>query len=209
MKQHLSHKESVGMFLHSSLTSLKRLSLFYQGVVFISLLLSLAGCSTSRRATGTDAYLSSKVKLTIPYEGSSMTVNGTMKLKSGECMQLSFLMPILRSEVARMEVTPDEVLVVDRMGKRYVRATRAELKNLLPKKATFASLEKLLYNASKADGKKVLEGKDLGIAKLEECRIELLDFSDKPFTMSATELSSKYQQVELEELLSMLVKLLK
>ena len=35
-------------------------------------------------------------------------------------MQLSFLMPIIRTEVARMEVTPEEILLVDRMGKRYV-----------------------------------------------------------------------------------------
>ena len=41
-------------------------------------------------------------------------------------MQLSFLMPIIRTEVARMEVTPEEILLVDRMGKRYVRATRKE-----------------------------------------------------------------------------------
>ena len=49
-------------------------------------------------------------------------MNGTMKLVSGERMQLSLLMPILRSEVARLEITPDDVLVVDRMGKRYVQA---------------------------------------------------------------------------------------
>ncbi|MDO4164322.1 MAG: DUF4292 domain-containing protein [Bacteroides sp.] len=175
---------------------------------FLLLLLGLGSCSTSRRASTADAYLSSKVKLTVPNKDASLTLNGTMKLKSGERMQLSFLMPILRSEVARMEVTPDEILLVDRMGKRYVRATRAELKGLLPKKADFAHLEKLLYNASKANGTKALEGKDLGLPKLEKCRIELTDFSDKPFSMSATELSSKYKQVPLEELLVMLVGLL-
>lgn len=52
-------------------------------------------------------------------------------------------MPVFRSEVMRMEVTPDEVLLIDRMNKRYVRATRDELKELLPENADFDRLEKL------------------------------------------------------------------
>lgn len=51
-------------------------------------------------------------------------------------------MPILRSEIARLEITPNDVLVVDRMGKRYVQATRKELKDILPRKADFAHLER-------------------------------------------------------------------
>ena len=64
----------------------------------------------------------------MPVKDALFSVDGTLKLHRGERIQLSFLMPILRSEVARMEVTPDEVLLVDRMGKRYVRASRAQLK---------------------------------------------------------------------------------
>ena len=122
-------------------------------------------------------------------------------------MQISSLMPILRTEVARMEVTPDEILLVDRMGKRYVRATRKELKDVLPKKADFAHLEKLLYAASKPNGKKVLTGKELGIPSLEKGKIELSNFSDKPFALTPTQLSQKYKEVELEELLEMLMDL--
>ena len=95
-------------------------------------------------------------------------------------MQLSFLMPIIRTEVARMEVTPEEILLVDRMGKRYVRATRKELKDVLPKKADFAHLEKILFNASKPNGKKELSGKELGIPSLEKGRIELSGFCKPP-----------------------------
>ena len=107
------------------------------------------------------------MRLTVPTKDAVFTVNGTMKLISGERMQLSFLMPIIRTEVARMEVTPEEILLVDRMGKRYVRATRKELKDVLPKKADFAHLEKILFNASKPNGKKELSGKELGIPSLE------------------------------------------
>lgn len=174
------------------------------------LAVALAGCKTSRMAhmgVENTGYLSSKVQLTVPHKDAVLTVNGTMKLKEGERMQLSFLMPILRTEVARMEVTPDDILLVDRMGKRYVQATRKELKRILPKKADFARLEKLLHAASKPDGKKTLTGKELGIPSLAKGKLVFSDFSNKGFTMSPTQLSQKYREVAWEELLEMLMDL--
>lgn len=176
----------------------------------MALLVGLAGCKTSRQADSESketGYLSSKVTLTVPTKEAVFTVNGTMKLKDGERMQLSFLMPILRSEVARIDITPDEVLLVDRMGRRYVQASRQELKGMLPKKATFHALEKLLHAASRPDGKNVLTGSELGIPSLEKGKIELTDFSTRPFNMTPTELSSRYQEVELHELLELLMSL--
>lgn len=175
------------------------------------MLACLAGCKSTQKA-GTSRLdasgcLSSKVRLTIPHKDAVFTVNGTMKLKSGERMQLSFLMPILRTEVARMEVTPDTVLLVDRMGKRYVQATRRELKQVLPKKADFAHLEKLLYAASRPNGKKTLTGQELGFPAMEKASIELSGFSDKAFQLSPTRLSSRYEKVEPEELLGLLMSL--
>ncbi|AVM52762.1 uncharacterized protein DUF4292 [Bacteroides zoogleoformans] len=178
--------------------------------LMLLLAICLAGCKTSRMV-GKDAedtgYLSSKVQLTVPHKDAVLTVNGTMKLKEGERMQLSFLMPILRTEVARMEVTPDTIMLVDRMGKRYVQATRKELRRVLPKKADFARLEKLLYAASKPDGKKTLTGRELGIPSLAKGKLVFSDFSNKGFTLSPTQLSQKYRKVELEELLEMLMNL--
>lgn len=178
--------------------------------LLLLLAVGLAGCKISRTAGSLSRdsdYLSSKVQLTVPHKNATLTVNGTMKLKGGERMQISFLMPILRTEVARMEVTPDEILLVDRMGKRYVRATRKELKDVLPKKADFKHLEKLLYAASKPNGKKVLTGKELGIPSLDKGRIELSNFSNKELSMTPTHLSQKYKEVPLEELLEMLMDL--
>ena len=121
------------------------------------LVMLLAGCKTSKvvkTAPVEPAYLSSKLQLTVPNKNGSITVSGSMKMKSGERIQLSVLMPVFRSEVMRMEVTPDEVLLIDRMNKRYVRATRDELKELLPENADFDRLEKLLFKASLPGEKK-------------------------------------------------------
>ncbi len=179
-------------------------------LLLLSLVVGLSGCKTSRKATsslGESRYLSSKVQLTIPNKDGSITVNGTMKLVSGERMQLSFLMPIIRSEIARLEITPDDVLVIDRMGKRYVQASRKELKDILPKKADFAHLEKMLFDASKPGGKTSLTGKELGIPSLEKGKIILSDFSSKELSLTPTQVSSRYAKVEWTELLEMLAKL--
>ena len=169
----------------------------------------LVGCKTSRQAgpvSKDTGYLSSRVQLEIPVKDAVFTVNGTLKLLGGERLQLSFQMPILRTEVARVEITPDEALLVDRMGKRYVRVTREELKSLLSKRATFANLEKLVYEAAKSDPA-VLTGEKLGIPSMEKGQLTLSGFSDKEFALTPTRLSSKYKQVELHELLEMLMSL--
>ena len=179
-------------------------------LLLLGLLVGLSGCKTPRKAVsswGESRYLSSKVQLTIPNKGGSITVNGTMKLVSAERVQFSILMSIIRSEVARMEVTPDEILLVDRMGKRYVQASRKELKGILPRKADFAHLEKMLFEASKPGAKNYLTGKDLGIPSLEKGKIVLSDFSDKELSLKPTQLSSRYVKVEWTELLEMLMKL--
>ena len=174
----------------------------------------LAGCKSSKHlATSetktstkapTSSYLASRLQLTIPGKKGSMSVGGTMKMKTHERVQISLLMPILRTEVARIEVTPDEVLLVDRMNKRFVRATKAELKNVLSKNVEFSRLEKILMDASLPGGKTELTG----IPKLEKAKVQLYDFSTKELSITPTEVTSRYRQVSLEELMKMLVALL-
>lgn len=179
--------------------------------MLVALLVCLSGCKTSRRAASSfskeSLCLSSKVKLTVPSKQSVLSVNGTLKLKRDERLQLSFLMPVLRTEVARIEVTPDDILLVDRMGKRYVRVTRQELKDVLPRHADFAHLEKLLFEAAKPGGKTVLTAEELGISSIEGGKIEFSDFSTHEITLTPTTLSSKYRRVEWYELLHLLMSL--
>lgn len=182
--------------------------------ILLSILLPLLfGCKTSRMTESNtpniqqNRYLSSKVQLTIPHKDAVFTVNGTMKLISGERMQISFLMPILRTEVARIDVTPDELLLVDRMEKRYVRIDKATLKHSFSRKANFEYLEEILFKASQPGAKAILTAKELGLNKLDKAQLELTDFSELPFSMSATQITSKYTEVSLEELLELLIKL--
>ena len=112
----------------------------------------LAGCKSSKHlATSetktstkapTSSYLASRLQLTIPGKKGSMSVGGTMKMKT------------------------------------------------LP------------------GGKTELTGKDIGIPSLEKAKVQLYEFSTQEFSMTPTELTSKYNQIPLEELVKMLVALL-
>ena len=184
-------------------------------VYLLLVVVVLAGCKSSKRLATSETkvpvsgYLASKLQLTIPNKGGgSMSVGGPMKMKTHERVQVSLLMPILRTEVARIEITPDEVLLVDRMNRRFVRATKEELKGMLPKNAEFSRLEKILMDASLPGGKTELTGKDIGIPSLEKAKVQLYEFSTKEFSMTPTELTAKYRQVPLEELVKMLMALL-
>lgn len=170
------------------------------------------GCKSTRTVVSPPTpkearYLSSKLQVTIPGGGGSMTATGTMKLKEGERVQISVLMPLIRTEIARLELTPNDVLLIDRMNKRYVRATREELKEVLPKGADFSKLEKLLFSAALPSGRKDVSGKEMGIPLLENTQLKLYDFTSTPFVMTPAEVSAKYTQVPLPVLLNMLMDL--
>jgi hypothetical protein len=128
-------------------------------------------------------------------------------LKKNEIVQVSFLMPILRTEVACIEITPDIIFLVDRMNHRYVRTTKEELKDRLPRRWTYNRLEDLIYQASEPDGKKTISGEEFGLAKLEKARVELSDFSREENNVKPTTLSSRYTEVTLDELLQFLLSL--
>ena len=202
---------------------MKRNLFFYLLAGFVALL--VASCSSTRRMqktpmigglTGTDYMekviewaprwqcVTGKVALNLNTGKSANKVSATLRIKRGDVIQLS-VAPLLGIEVARMEITPEGILVVDRMNKRFVRATKDELKGMLPKNAEFSRLEKILLDASLPGGKTELSGKDIGIPSLEKAKVQLYEFSTKEFSMTPTELTSKYRQVPLEELVKMLV----
>lgn len=87
-----------------------------------------------------------KFKLTGDAAGliGDMTVSGTLRMKRDDVVQLS--LRALGLEVGRLEFTPADVLLVDRMGKRYVRATYDEVEFLRQAGLDFYALQSLFWN---------------------------------------------------------------
>jgi hypothetical protein len=178
-----------------------------QACTLMAALLLMTGCKSSNKlATAAESpFLSSDVQLTLPMRGGDMSVNGTMKMVSGEGVQLSFAMPLFGSEVARLEMTPDTLLVVDRMNRRYVQAPVSAVNAMITRKVSFAQVEKLIRDAAKPDGKRTLTGKELGLPGLDKAQIGLSNFSNKTFTWNRTQPSARYERVDWELLLKALL----
>ena len=110
--------------------------------------------------------LTAKMSLALDVSGKTTRVNGTMRIKKGEVIQLS-ITPLLGIEVARAEISPFGVLVIDRMNKRYVRVSFTELQELANAQLDFHTLQALFLNEIFLPGKKDLTSRDLSAFDIE------------------------------------------
>ena len=65
--------------------------------------------------------LSAKLNVTLLSDGKELSVGGTLRMKRDDVIQIS--LSAFFVEVARLEITPDYILVLDRLGKQYVKKT--------------------------------------------------------------------------------------
>ena len=108
-------------------------------ILWVAMVMVLASCSSTKslksthsiegmtetefvqnviqNAGGWDA-LTAKMSLALDWEGKGATkVSGTLRIKKDEVIQLS-IVPFLGIEVARAEISPDGILVIDRLNTR-------------------------------------------------------------------------------------------
>ena len=158
-------------------------------VCFVCLMLIAASCSSTKKLTGAGLVdgmteteyvesviaqapswpaLTAKMTLTLNLDGKSETkVGGTLRIKKDEVIQMS-IAPFLGIEVARVELSPDGVLVIDRMNKRYVQVSFAELKSLANLDWDFHLLQALFLNELFLPGKGDLTSRDANAFRLQQ-----------------------------------------
>ena len=127
----------------------------------------MAGCSSVRKVekaplvgglTGTDYLekvieqapgwqsLSGKAALSLDLGAKGKSgVTATLRIKRGEVIRLS-VAPLLGIEVARMDISPQGVLLLDRLNKRYVRLTFGQLSEWAHAELNFNILQSLFLN---------------------------------------------------------------
>ena len=153
----------------------------YQLFSVVLLLVALASCSSTKsikkfhsiegmseveyvekviRNTGGWDALTAKVSLSVDLGGKSTTkVGGTLRIKKGEVIQLS-VAPLLGIEVARAEISPEGVMVIDRVNRQYVKASFAEVESLVHTDLDFHTLQALFLHELFLPGKKDLNARD-------------------------------------------------
>lgn len=105
-------------------------------------------------------YLTSKVKFHIEMGNQEMTLTGNLKMKRDDVIRLQ-LMAFGFVEAARLEFTPDYVLIQDRINKQYIKAAYADLAFMRNTGITFYTLQSLFWNELFKPGKRTLDEADL------------------------------------------------
>lgn len=71
---------------------------------------------------------------------------GSLHMRKDEVIRLQVFIPLLGSEIGRLEFTPDYVLILDRIHKEYIKADYNQLDFLKKNGLNFYSLQSLFWN---------------------------------------------------------------
>lgn len=93
--------------------------------------------------------------------GKEISVPGQLRMRKDEVIRLSLQVPILGTEVGRIEFAKDYVLFVDRMHKEYVKAKYSDVGFLRDNGINFYSLQALFWNRLLLPGKSQVNYTDL------------------------------------------------
>ncbi len=86
------------------------------------------------------------LRFNIKAGGRDITVPGSLHMRKNQVIRIQLFIPILGSEVGRLEFTPEYVLVIDRIHKEYIKADYSQLDFLKDNGLNFYSLQSLFWN---------------------------------------------------------------
>lgn len=102
--------------------------------------------STLENKAVTDEFLTAKMNFHFKSGSQDLSVGGNLKMKKNDVIQLS-LVALGIMEAARIEFSPQDVLVIDRLNKRYIKASYNEFSFLKEAGIDFSALESLFRNS--------------------------------------------------------------
>ena len=73
-----------------------------------------------------------------------ITVPGKLSMRKDEIIRIQLFIPILGTEVGRLEFTPDHVLIIDRLHKEYIKADYTQVDFLKKQGISFYYLQAIV-----------------------------------------------------------------
>lgn len=166
--------------------------------------LSLTACSTQKGAVKTNLatsqqksdlsyqqrvtsnhqtakYLTARLSVEIGEGSKSISCNGHLRMKRDDVIQLSLTLPLIGTEVGRLEFTPTDVLIIDRFHKQYTRASYDRVDFLAKAGLDFYALQSLFWDELFIPGERDLSTNQLQrFRKTESGAHTLLKLADAP-----------------------------
>ena len=99
-------------------------------------------------AVGTN--FTSKVRVTITQDGKDITTSGNLRMRYGDVIQLTLVDPLVGiAEIGRLELSPNKVLIIDRVNKRYVDTTYEDFSALKSRNIDFNTIQEFFWQEAK------------------------------------------------------------
>ena len=90
-------------------------------------------------------FVTSKVKFSVEVGAQKLTLTGNLKMKRDDCIRLQ-LMAFGFVEAGRIELTPDYVLIMDRINKQYLKAPYVQVDFMRNNGLNFNTMQALFWN---------------------------------------------------------------
>ena len=155
----------------------------------------VAGAEVAPKVTNVTAKLDVNVKTL----KDDITVDGRLYMRYNEMIRIT-VVPFGLMEAARLEFTPQEVLLIDKINKQYVRAKYEEVNFMQSNNINFQALQKRFWDEYQKKNITL----DVGAAVLN-IKVSKIDHDDS-WNASMTSVSSKYKAVSVAELIEQLAK---
>ena len=140
-------------------------------LVFLLCILLLASCGTKKQTVSTstvdpekttvsslqhivetvnanrheETFATAKIKLGLPSNNKGVSIGGTLRMKRNDVIQLS-LVTFGILEVARIEMTPDYFMGIDKIGRQYVKAAWGDVSFFKSAGIDFYTLQALFWD---------------------------------------------------------------
>jgi len=149
---------------------------FLAGIIIL-----LSGCKTTRQTTvalskmNKDERIESIQNQSIPFntlssplrfsfqtkkKKNTTSANAQLRIIKDQIIQLSVRIPLLGTEVARISIMPEQIIIIDRINKRYVSEPIQKLKEITAFDFDFYSLQALFTNQLFIAGKPAITPAD-------------------------------------------------
>jgi predicted RNA-binding protein YlxR (DUF448 family) len=118
-------------------------------ILFLSILiLSLASCATSSQTPRAKQTITQRAQVTLSFDQHSYTMNCLLRTCRNQLIVLSVL-PAMGIEMIRLEATPDSIVIIDKLNKKYAIADYNEIQKFTQKRITFKALQYLVQRTNK------------------------------------------------------------
>ena len=152
-------------------------------------------------AAGTN--FTSRVRVTITQNGKDIATNGTLRMRYDDVIQIALVDPVVgMMEVGRMELSPDNVLIIDRINKRYVSTNYEEFTALKTRNIDFKTIQDFFWQEAQKSNRfsyTIPAKRDI---KLD---LQLSDKGNAANWTTHTSVSGKYTQTDVNELFKSMV----